>query len=403
MLTPEYLLKISEGSEETAEYLHANIVNRIVERIMLRIGRGEEYLLTSYDKWQIETLQEAGVLLEKIQKEIAHATKEEEKEIAEAFEDAGVKAIEYDDKIYKAAGLSPVTLWESPYMVRLMQSSYEATFGEWVNFTRTTAEASQRLFINVMDKAYNLVSSGAVSYTQAVKEALDEVVKDGVTISYQTNTGRIHTDTIETATLRCVRTGIGQMSAEICLERMKEVGCNLVLVSSHLGARPSHAEWQGKVYSLDGNKYPELRTSTGYGTVTGLAGANCRHNISPYFEGMENPFEKYDSDENKKNYEIEQRQRLLERRIRKTKREVLNNKTALDNCKDNSLHDVLEKEYQRKSSLLQRQNEAYNLYCEENNLKRLAERIQIAKWDRKQASAATAAARRYNNGKMGKV
>lgn len=399
MLTPEYLLNISEGAEEIAEYLHANIINRIIERMMIRIGRGEEYMLTSYDKWQIDTLQDAGILLEDIKREITKATKEEEKEIAEAFEEAGIKAIEYDDKIYTSAGLSPLPLWESPHMVRLMQRAFEATMGEWVNFTRTTAEASQKLFVSAMDKAYNLVSSGAISYTQAVKEALDEVVKDGVVVSYPTG----HTDTIETATLRCVRTGVGQMSTEISLERMKEVGCNLVLVSSHLGARPSHAEWQGKVYSLDGNKYPELRASTGYGTVTGLAGANCRHNISPYFEGMENPFEKYDSDENKKNYEIEQRQRLLERRIRKTKREVLNTKTALDNCKDNSLRDVLDKEYQRKSALLQRQNEAYNLYCEENNLKRLADRIQIAKWDRKQSSAATAAARRYNNGKMGKV
>lgn len=399
MLAPEYLLKISEGSENIAEYLHANIINRIVERMMIRIGRGEEYMLTSYDKWQIETLQEAGILLEEIQKEIAHATKEEEKEIAEAFEDAGVKAIEYDDKIYLKAGLSPVPLFESPYMVRLMQRAYEATMGEWTNFTRTTAEASQQLFVSSMDKAYNLVTSGAISYTQSVKEALEDVVKEGVTVTYPTG----HTDTIETATLRCVRTGVGQMSAEISLERMKEVGCNFVLVSSHMGARPSHAEWQGKVYSLDGNKYPELRKATGYGTVTGLAGANCRHNISPYYDGMENPFEKFDTEENRKNYEIEQRQRSLERRIRKTKREVINRKTALDNCKNDSLRDVLDKEYQKKSALLQKQNEVYNQYCEEHNLKRLADRIHIAKWDRKQAAAARGAAKRYNNGKMDKV
>lgn len=399
ILTPEYLLKISEGSEEIAEYLHTNIVNRIIERMMIRIGRGETYMLTSYDKWQIEVLQEAGFLLEDIRKEIAHATKEEEKEIAAAFEDASVRAIQYDDEIYKRVGLSPVPLWESPYMVRLAQRTFETTMGEWVNFTATTAEASHHLFISAMDKAYNLVSSGAVSYTQAVKEALDEVVEKGVVVEYPTG----HSDTIETATLRCVRTGIGQMSTEISMERMKEMGCNLVLVSSHMGARPSHAVWQGKVYSLDGVKYPELRSATQYGTVTGLAGANCRHNISPYYEGMENPFEKYDTEENKKNYEIEQRQRLLERRIRKTKRKVMNAKTEVDRCKDDLLRKSLDDDYKRKCALLQKQNEAYNQYCEENNLKRLSERLQIAKWDRAQAAAASGAARRYKNGKMGKV
>ena len=64
MLTPNELLHISEGAEEIAESLHQDIIKRIIDRIMLRIGRGEEYLLTSVDKWQIETLQEAGILLE---------------------------------------------------------------------------------------------------------------------------------------------------------------------------------------------------------------------------------------------------------------------------------------------------------------------------------------------------
>ena len=64
MLTPYELLHISEGAEEIAEQLHQDIIKRIIDRIMLRIGRGEEYLLTSVDKWQIETLQQAGFLLE---------------------------------------------------------------------------------------------------------------------------------------------------------------------------------------------------------------------------------------------------------------------------------------------------------------------------------------------------
>ena len=81
----------------------------------------------------------------------------------------------------------------------------------------------------------------------------------------------------------------------------------------------------------------------------------------------------------------------------------MNRKTALDNCNNDALRDVLDKEYQKKSALLQKQNEIYNQYCEENNLKRLEDRIHIAKWDRKQAAAARGAAKRYNNEKMGNV
>ena len=64
-----------------------------------------------------------------------------------------------------------------------------------------------------------------------------------------------------------------------------------------------------------------------------------------------------------------------------------------------SFRDLFEKDYRRKSALLQRQNEAYNQFCEENGLKKQSERIRIAKWDRKQAAQARAAAKRYNEDK----
>lgn len=247
MLEPNYLLHISEGGEEIAEALHNDIIKRIVNRIMLRLGRGEDYILTAYDKWNIDTLQQAGYLLEEIQKDIAKATKIQEKEIAEAMEAAGVKSLEYDDEIYKKSGLSPVPLLQSPHLTRIMQRNYELTINTWKNFTNTFALTSQQLFISECDKAYMLVASGALSYTQATREAINRIVNDGVVVKYPSG---VETS-IEAATLRCVRTGISQMTAQVQLARAKEMGVDLCIVSSHLGARPSHAEWQGKIYSID--------------------------------------------------------------------------------------------------------------------------------------------------------
>ena len=70
MLTPEYLYRVSEASEELASQLHNYIIRKIIERIMVRLGRCEKYLLTATDKWQIEALQDAGYLLEDITEEI---------------------------------------------------------------------------------------------------------------------------------------------------------------------------------------------------------------------------------------------------------------------------------------------------------------------------------------------
>lgn len=402
MLNPDYLLHISEGAEEISELLHQDIVNRIVESIMHRIGRGDDYLLTAKDKWMIEVLEDAGYLLEDIQREIAKRTKQQQQEIKEAMEEAGVKALAYDDAIYKAAGLSPVALEQSPYLIRLMQRNYEATLGEWNNFTRTMANASQQAYIKAVDKAYTLTASGAISYTQAVKEAVNDIASNGVEVVYSSG----HRDTIETATLRAVRTGISQMSGQITDARMEEMDWDIILVSSHLGARvtdkndyTNHAWFQGKFYSRTGRdkRFPPFSVC-GMGKVQGIHGANCLHNHSPG-DGENNPFEQYDSEENLKKYKLDQRQRTLERRIRETKREVMGLKTAVDNAQGEKLKFELDQAYQRKAALLQKQNKAYNDFCEQNNLKRLSDRLSIAKWDRQQAAAARGAATRYNNAK----
>lgn len=406
MLTPDYLYRITEGAEDIASQLHANILQKIIERMMIRIGRGEDYLLTATDKWQIEVLQDAGFLLEDIQKEIADKTKKQVKEIQDAMEDAGVQALQWDDKIYQAAGLSPVPLLQSPTLMRIMQRNYEATAGEWRNFTRTTANEAQRLFINHMDNAYNMVVSGAVSYTEAVRDVINNVTDTGVKVSYPSG----YKMSIEAATMMIVRTGISQAAAEVSMERMKEMDWDIILVSAHLGARTgdggqnpgNHLWWQGQFYSRAGRtkEYPDFVKTTGYGTVTGLCGVNCRHSFGPG-DGINNPFADKDIaySDNYKIEKMQQRQRTLERRIRDSKRKVQNLQTAVDNCKDEKLKFELQQKLDRKSYTLSQQNKAYNQYCKESNLKPYNERLQIAKWNRHQAAKAAGAARRYQNAK----
>ena len=408
MLSPNYLQHIADGSEEIASQLHTYIIRQIIDRMMIRIGRGDDYLLTSSDRWRIQILQDAGYLLEDITAELSKYTKRQEKEIKAAMEEAGIKELEYDDKIYQAAGLSPMPLTQSPALIRLMERNYRATLGEWKNYTRTTAQSAQRLFINECDMAYNKVMNGATSYTQAVKEAVENVASGDITlIQYRSkNTGDIRNDTIETATARAVRTGISQATAQITLKRMEEMKWEVVLVSAHVGARniggipENHELWQGQFYSLPqyGHRFPDFYYSTGYGDITGLCGVNCRHSFGPG-DGENNPYDTIDTEENRKVYEVEQRQRSLERRVRKTKREVMGLQEAVKKCQDDVSRLELQQTLDRKSYLLQRQNKAYNEFCKMNNLRTQQERLQIARWNREQAARARGAARRYQNAK----
>ena len=119
-----------------------------------------------------------------------------------------------------------------------------------------------------------------------------------------------------------------------------------------------------------------------------------RHSFSPYFEGMDKPFKEYDSEENQKQYELEQRQRELERRIRKTKQETMTWRHDMEHETDPVKKAQAEEKYQRKAALLQRQNKAYNEFCEETGQKKRHDRIQVAKWNRSEAAKARGAAKK---------
>jgi hypothetical protein len=99
--------------------------------------------------------------------------------------------------------------------------------------------------------------------------------------------------------------------------------------------------------------------------------------------------------ENRKEYELQQRQRSMERRIRDSKRKCMGLKDGVDNATTDEAKASAETLYQKGAALLQKRNKAYNDFCEENGLKRKSERITIAQWDREQAAKARDEAKRY--------
>lgn len=396
MLTPQQILDIVETLYPTIDELNIWITKDLIKRVMARIGRGDFYL-TGTDDWQLQVYQAAGGHLEAVQREIARWTKTSDAEIRRIFEDAGIKTLAYDSNFYTEHGLEALSLTQSEGMIRLLEDTYQRTAGTVHNFTRTTAQASQQRLITVLDEAHFKVASGAASYTQAVQEALDSIVTEQTKVRYPTG----HVDTIETAVLRAVRTGVAQASGNMAVKGMEERDWDVVLVSAHLGARygdggnnpGNHAWWQGKFYSRTGRTpgLPNFLESTGYGTGEGLCGWNCRHSFGPG-DLRHNPFKDFDAEENKKAYDLSQKQRAQERRIRQTKVKLVGLRQAIEGAEDPAAKATLEGEYQKAAKLLEKQNLAYNTFCQNNGLKRLADRIQVAQWTRADAKKSIAAA-----------
>ena len=113
--------------------------------------------------------------------------------------------------------------------------------------------------------------------------------------------------------------------------------------------------------------------------MQGILGANCRHSYSPG-DGKFNPFEKFDSEENKKRYQNEQKQRSMERAIRKSKRELIGLKEGIDATDDPELKATLQEKFNRKARTIKNQYNRYETFSKDNGLKMQYERANIPGW-----------------------
>lgn len=325
MLTPEYLQSVPDRMVELYAQAEADILADMARRI------------NTYDYWipaaehQAKMLEEMGMVREEIISRLKALTGRTELELKSLMKNAGTAALRSDDEVYRRAGLSPPPIGASKTLQKTLQAGYAKTRGLFDNLTKTTANTASRQFEKALDRAYMQITMGGMDYNTAIVNTIKDLSRQGIeAIEYPSG----HIDTIEVATRRATITGVNQTALKLQEARADEMGCDLVEVSAHAGARPSHAEWQGGIYSRSGksDKYPDFVATTGYGTGAGLGGWNCSHGFGPYFEGMARTYSKEQLEEySAKNYEYNgnkmteyealQEQRYIERGIRRWKRE----------------------------------------------------------------------------------
>ena len=370
MLTPEQPAHCADDIINLYSQLEEEIVRDIARRI------AKTGIMTDTGIWQAQHMQELGTLHSDVLSSVAKYCDRTESELKKLFEDAGVTATEYDNEIYRQNGLNPKSLKVSDVQMQLLEAGFKKTQGNLSNLTLTTAVSSQTSFINACSLAELKASSGAFTPQQAIADAIRQVAQDGAFVIYPSG----HRDRLDVAVRRNVMTGIGQTTGQICLANAQELGCDLMEITAHAGARPSHAAWQGQIVSLSGQRGYLSLSDIGYGTGDGFKGWNCRHDWYPYFEGSSRMYSAKDLEElNAKNieypdgsmhtlYEAEQQQRAFERKIRATKRTLAACDEALNNLSDEELLQKLEKNFSHYSVKLKRQESELNSFCNKTGL-----------------------------------
>ncbi len=414
MLKPEYF---NDKADRMIE-LYRQLEDYIFKDIAYRLLKSQSVSGTA-DRliWKLEQMGESRA---EIMNKLSKLTGLSKRELKELLQDAVITSWNDDLSTFNQIGINIVNPLENQAVMSVMNAEYQKCQGELDNLTRTTMNQAQVDLTRMLDEAEMRVASGVQSYSSAVCEILDNYAKKGMVVEYPTGTHR----SLEAAVRCCVVTSMNQTSAQITNQYILEGGIEYVLVSAHLGARiqqpgqpylAGHENWQGKVYRIRGSEpgYPNLLEMTGYdigengtGKVVnplGLHGYNCRHSHQPWDKALKNPYvdengkSTIDTEESRKLYQNQQKQRAMERSIRATKRRLLMKQQEIDLVAETDVKEILQNDYDKLAYKLREQNKAYNEFCTENDLQKQSDRLKVAGYKREQAAKANGRARAFEN------
>ena len=332
MLPPSYLDQMPDAFVQ----LWQQVEDAILQDVARRIGKMDAVTPTA--NWQLWRYQQTEAVRNDVVKLLAKYTGKSETAIRKLLLQAATEAMEREDAIYYHYDMEPPPFEENAALNNLLDAGARQTCGTWQNLTATTANTVTGAFERTLDAAWLKVGTGAFDYKTAVKQAVDSLADDMPMVTYPSG----HTDSIEVAARRAVLTGVNQTTGKLQVARMDEMGCEFVETTAHGGARPSHAEWQGRRFhrggavDYKGRHYPDFEAATGYGTGAGLCGWNCRHQFFACFPELGDPpqwtqeqlreLNARDIEWNGKKYtayEISQMQRARERNVRRWKKRYL--------------------------------------------------------------------------------
>lgn len=347
-LTPKDILDISEPVEA--------IYQRTVDELLINIAKhfrvsGSER--TRY--WEIKKLSELGALTQESVDIIAKNTGMLPEEITKAFLQVSEKACLDIDPQLKAAAekgvlQDPGTTPSTSVLMRDMVRGYSQQAIDKMNMTnQTMLESTRQAYVNAVEQVVSeeqleearriletrsfAVATGTETRTRAIRKAMDQLSDKGLT-GFVDRAGR-HWQPEAYASM-VVRTTSHNAAIEAIKNRQQEFGGgDIFQISSHTGARPLCAPYQGglytwgrgsgTVYDGDGKAYEyESIYSTSYGEAAGIFGINCGHHPIPFISSYSFPQDKLEQtpEENAKEYEESQKQRQYERNIRAAKREL---------------------------------------------------------------------------------
>lgn len=269
------------------ENIWRNTEHRIMADIVRRIKKTGE--ITSTADYQINRLIEMGKSREEVEAAIKDALGATWPEMFELYDKAANWQYVRDRDVYEQVNDDFIPPEDNEWIKQVSGAIKKQTQDELQNLAQSYGFSimlnGRRVFMpfaqyyqKYVDTAIEDVVTGAVDYNTAIRKAVTQMTNSGLRfVNYASG----HSSRVDVAVRRSVLTGLNQITAQINERNAVKLGTDYFEVSWHPGARPDHQAWQGKVYSME-----QLRSVCGLGSVTGLCGANCRHEYHPFVPGV---------------------------------------------------------------------------------------------------------------------
>lgn len=317
----------------------ADLEIRVMEDIVRRIRKTKK--ITSTADWQINRLRILGNSSEDIEKMLKDTLDASYPEMFELYDQVIDWEYVRNKDVYEQINAQFVPFEENEELQQITDALIQQTDDDLRNITQSLGfyldygngklvlTPLAEVYQNYLDAACTDIVSGAFDYNSVLRRAVSQMTNSGLRqIDYASGRG----NRVDVAARRAVMTGITQLTGKISDMNAEKLGTEYFEIAWHAGARPTHAVWQGKVWSKE-----QLVTVCGLGTVTGLEGANCYHERYPFILGISERnwtdewLEKKNREENTPKeykgkeytlYEAKQRQRQMETAMRAQREKV---------------------------------------------------------------------------------
>lgn len=418
-ITPSEILRLTEPIEQ----VYSNVVDSLLVNMAKHFNSGHSL---STEQWEIRKLAETGQLNKEsieiiasltgqnknlislaLENTVYQATRDIEPELKKAVKKGAIQSAAVDNVLASKSIVQALSAYEQQSLNKLNlvnTTMLESTLAQYRKIIANTVNIDRQIQASqsILNTATGKVITGTESRQQALRTALSQVHKEGITGFYD-RAGRKWSP--EAYINMDIRTTVHNTAIESVKLRQSDYGVEIFRVSRHSGARPLCFPYQGKYYTwnnssgtfVDGegkrHRYYPV-SSTSYGKPAGLFGINCHHNPIPVIPGVSIPRDRPEQskEENDRDYQESQEQRRLEREIRDSKQKAAMMEAAGDRAG-----------FEKEAAKIKEKQAAYNAFCKETGRTKRLDRTQVFEYNKNVSSKATAAVKHAERAKAAKL